>query len=622
MADIIQLLPEFVANQIAAGEVVNRPSSAVKELLENSIDAKSSHIQLIIEDGGKTLIQVIDNGVGMSARDTVQCFLKHATSKIKAAEDLFNIRTMGFRGEALSSISSVAHIELKTKPADQDLGTLLTIKGGDILSQEECACEKGTSFAVRNLYYNTPARRQFLKINSTEFRYIEEEFLKVALSNPQIGFSLHNDGVKLYDFTPCKLNQRILQLFGNSFQSRLVPIEQNLSDIKIHGYICKAEYASKNRSKQYLFVNNRYIKHKGLNHAIESAFSEILPTKNYPVYFIFMEVDPTKIDVNIHPTKTEVRFADEKLIYGLLLSSAKYAIGIHNLKPSLDFEASKELEIPIGPRDYFPPAPSIKVNPDYNPFNLRTQKPTSPVKGKNYLENLSEFFKGNTQEHAIASQYENTIAKAPVYNQEELFVQENIHEYLPSQTLQYKSSYIVYTEEQGILIVDQQAAHERILYEHYLHSGIDSPLISQRTLFPQTLEFSSSHADLIKDIKGDLSLLGWDIEWLGDCSFVVNSMPVETPEDNLQVHIENILDGFKFGLMQPQADKSKLLASAMAKQLAVKRGHKLTPLEMTEILQQLFACKYPKTSPSNQKTFNIIKHRQILDLFVSNENLI
>ncbi|MEG1572665.1 MAG: DNA mismatch repair endonuclease MutL [Bacteroidales bacterium] len=645
MSDLIHLLPDFVANQIAAGEVVNRPSAAVKELLENAIDAGATQIELIIQEAGRTLIQIIDNGCGMSPADASKCFLRHATSKIKEAHDLYAIRTMGFRGEALASIAAIAKIELKTRLANEELGYCVTLEGSEIKEESPCQCNAGTSIAVKHLYYNTPARRQFLKNNETEFHYIEEDFFKIALANPGIKFIFYKDDKKIYNLEPSHLNHRIVQLMGSIFQSRLVKVDESLTEISIAGYICKPDYSTKNRNKQYLFVNGRYIKHLGLNHAIETAFKDLLPQKSYPVYFLFLEVDPKSIDINIHPTKTEIRFADEKMIYGILLSIVKHAIGIHSIPPSIDFDLTNQFAPTPLPDGYIPPPPDLHFNPKYNPFDtpslesLLSQQNAQPssvnekwVKDTNLSANVNSY-----QNPYGFSKLSNRSKEAYLDNFAEIHSTQNILEptttissqiCLPLDTdmqntqeqaarvFQIQQTYIVASLRSGIVIIDQQAASERILFERFKEKDSHNRILSQRSLFPQTLEFSPSNTEILIDLKEELLILGWDIEGLGQCSFVVNGTPPEVNNEEVGLALEAILDNYKELLMHPHREKKTDVASSVAKQLSIKKGKFLNVEEMLYIIDQLFACVYAEKSPSGKKTFWVLSTDQIAEQFL------
>src|SRR6202012_2929478 len=373
MSDIIQLLPDAVANQIAAGEVVQRPASAVKELIENAIDAGADKIQLILKDAGKSLIQVIDNGAGMSVTDARMCFERHATSKIRKAEDLFAIRTMGFRGEAMASIAAIAQVELKTRRHEDEVGTCITIEGSEVISQEACSANTGTSISVKNLFYNTPARRNFLKSNPVEMRYIIDELQRVALANPQIFFTLHHNGQEVYHLPGTTLKQRIIHLFGNNYNERLVPVEEDTIVVKLHGFVGKPEYAKRTRGEQFFFVNNRFIKDAYLTHAVLLAFKELLPEDTFPLYVLFIDIDPAKIDINVHPTKTEIKYQDEQTIYAIIRSAVKRSLGRYNITPSLDFDQENSIEHLVTPKpleEIVPP--TITFNPNYNPFDTDT----------------------------------------------------------------------------------------------------------------------------------------------------------------------------------------------------------------------------------------------------------
>lgn len=645
MSDIIRLLPDFVANQIAAGEVVNRPSAAVKELLENAIDAGASEIELIIQEAGRTLIQVTDNGCGMSPTDAAKCFLRHATSKIKEAEDLYAIRTMGFRGEALASIAAIAKIELKTRMATEELGTCVLLEGSEIREETACQCKAGTSVAVKHLYYNTPARRQFLKNNETEFRYIEEEFFRIALANPGIKFTFYKDDKKIYTLEPSHLNHRIVQLMGSVFQSRLVKVDESLTEVSIAGYICKPDYSTKNRNRQYLFVNGRYIKHLGLNHAIEAAFKDLLPIKSYPAYFLFLEVDPKTIDINIHPTKTEIRFSDEKMIYGILSSIVKHAIGINNLPPSIDFDLTNQFAPPPMPEGYIPPPPDIRLNPAYDPFNTPSMETLLEQKASKYV-GLNEQWVKNTNVHANINSYQNPSGFSSLSNGSkdayldnfaEIHSTQNIAESFTtmasqmsfpleeetqnqdgnaSRVFQIQQSYIVASLRSGLIIIDQEAAHERILFERFKEKDSHNRILSQRSLFPKTIDFSPSNTEILIDLKEELLILGWDIEWLGRCNFVINGTPPDVSDEETPLILEAILDNYKELLMHPHREKKSDVASSAAKQLSVKKGVFLSKEEMLHIIDQLFACGYAEQSPSGSKTFWILSTQEIGERFL------
>jgi DNA mismatch repair protein MutL len=597
MSDVIRLLPDSVANQIAAGEVVQRPSSAVKELLENAVDAGSTEIQLIVKDAGKTLIQVIDNGKGMSETDARLSFERHATSKIRDTQDLFAIQTMGFRGEALASIASVAQVELKTRQADEELGTKIQIEGSETKSQEACQCSKGTSVAVKNLFFNVPARRQFLKSDNVEFNHISEEFFRVALIHPHCKFSFHHNEKYLLHLEPSSFKERIVSIFGDVYKKRLVPIEQTVNYVKISGFICKPEFAveTKKNSKQYFFVNNRFIRHAYLNHAISQAFNELIAKENFPSYFIHFEVDPKNIDINIHPTKTEIKFLDEKLIYGVLLAAVKKSIGVFNLSPSLDFSTNPEYQPDILPKDYTPQAPTIRLNPNYNPFEKTnfSEHRKKQLSQQAYLESFELLQKPT--ETGVQKEIEHTI--------------EDDNAYFDS--FQFSNKYLVVDTRSGLLLVDQQRAHERILFEQFQKQTANPQQVSQHKLFPQSLDFSATNTEILNEVLTNLRDLGWDIESLGHHSFVVNATPCDVKESDVQNVLESVLENFKSGVMLNRNDKQTNLAVSMACGMAIKSGVTLDKSEQKHLLTQLFACQIPQLSPKGKPVFSVLSEDEI-----------
>lgn len=615
MPDIIQLLPDHIANQIAAGEVVQRPSSVVKEMLENSIDAEAKSIELIIKDAGRTLIQVIDNGKGMSATDARMSFERHATSKIRKAEDLFAIFTMGFRGEALASIAAVAHVELKTKLHNDELGTEICIEGSEIKSQSPCACPSGSSIAVKNLFFNIPARRNFLKSDTIEYNHILEEFNRIALIHPEISFTVYNNGKQVIALPASVYKLRIIALFGNSFQSKLVPVEENTQNIKISGFLVTPDGARKTRGNQYFFVNKRFIKHPYLHHAIEKAFAELLPQGYIPGYFISLEVDPNTIDINIHPTKTEIKFSDEKLMYGFLNSCIRKTLGINNLTPSLDFNQEQYLNVDQMPKDYIPKAPTLNLNPSYNPFS--NPNPTKIAfsdrdnisfnkQEESFLQ--SDFNVENTHSQLIPSTESNSIQSS----MDLISASENDYN---ASIFQFNRKYIVTKLKSGILVIDQQAAHERILFERYLLRFEQSTTIIQQTLFPQTLTYNLSDAELIHELKPELFRLGFDIQKVNETAYIVNGSPSDVEEGDIKTIIDGILENFKSNLMSKNLEKDVNISLSLAKISAVKRGQILKEVEMQNIIDELFACQINELSPTGNKIFITISESQLTQLF-------
>ena len=595
MSDVIRLLPDSVANQIAAGEVVQRPASAVKELLENAVDAGSTEIQLIVKDAGKTLIQVIDNGKGMSETDARLCFERHATSKIRETQDLFAIQTMGFRGEALASIASIAQVELKTRQADQELGTKIRIEGSEVKSQNPCQCSKGTSVAAKNLFFNVPARRQFLKSDNVEFKHISEEFYRVALTHPHLKFSFYHNEKCLYNLEATTFKERIVALFGDVYKKRLVPIEQAVSHVKISGFICKPEHATKTKGEQYFFVNNRFIRHHYLSHAVSRGFEELIAEKTYPPYFIKFEIDPKNIDINIHPTKTEIKFLDEKLIYGVLLAAVKKSIGVFNLAPSLDFSTNPKYQPDVLPKDYTPKTPTIRLDPSYNPFektNFSEQR-KKQLDQQAYLESFELLQKPTVP--CVQKEIEHTIEDDNVC----------------FDSLQFSKKYLIVDTRSGLLLVDQQRAHERVLFERFQKQITERQTVSQQKLFPQSLDFSAANAETLNDVLPVLKGLGWDIESLGHYSFALNATPCDVKEGEVQSVLEAILEDYKSGIMLNRSDKQTNLAVSMACGMAVKSGVTLDKAEQKHLLDQLFACQVPQLSPKGKPVFSVLSEDEL-----------
>ncbi|MCM1042236.1 MAG: DNA mismatch repair endonuclease MutL [Bacteroides sp.] len=616
MESVINILPEFVANQIAAGEVVNRPASAVKELLENAVDAGSSKIELHLTDGGRTLIQVADNGCGMNAEDAERCFMPHATSKLAKADDLHHIRTMGFRGEALASIAAVAQVELQTRREEDETGTRVCIEGNKVTQKESCACAQGTNICVRNLYFNTPARRQFLKSDEVEYRYAEEEFNRIALAQPGICFQLYRNEQKINHLEASNLNRRIVQLFGKAFENRLVKIAQEVPGLKVAGYICTPDYSVKGRGKQYLFVNRRIIRHGGISNLIERAYQGLLPEGKSPAFFIHLEMEPEEIDVNIHPTKTEIRFKNQDFIYKVLFAAVKYALGVNQVSDSIDFGSEQALPYRYRPQGYVPEAPKVRLNPDYNPF-------TNPAPATDPTPDYREAYARN-----FALMQENMqVASAPVQMLldcvDEVQADTRIEtpgEPTPPATaervriFQLFDSYIVTPLKSGLALIDQQAASERVIYNSYSEPE-NGNIPSQRTLFPQTVELSASDAQTVKEIKDELGTLGWAVEWIGGNSFMVNAMPQGVEESRTRQILEEIASACAGRSLQTEAEKRQSIALAAAKELAIKKGTPLSQEEILYLTTQLFSGPAPELSPSGKRVIRILDKAAVEGLF-------
>lgn len=597
MPDIIHLLPDSVANQIAAGEVVQRPASAVKELMENALDAGGSKIKLIVKDAGKTLIQVIDNGCGMSETDARMSFERHATSKIQKADDLFAIRTMGFRGEALASIAAIAQVELKTRRIGDDVGVQIDIEGSEIKRQETVSCAEGTSISVKNLFFNIPARRNFLKTDSVELRHIIDEFHRVSIPNPEIAFSFHHNNTEIFHLEAGSMKQRLMGLFGSSYNSRLVPVEENTGIVKIKGFVIKPDFAKKTRGEQFFFLNKRFIKNSYLHHAVQSAFEQLLPTDSFASYFLMLDVDPKSIDINIHPTKTEVKFEDEKAIYAFLRSAVKKSLGQFNISPSLDFDQEAHLyNMPLKPVDGIYKQPTIKVDENYNPF--KTEKKETAERELSNKANWEKLYSRH-----VDNQLEFEIKKEEETQQTINTDWDNdLHESNKKSTYQLHNKYILTHIKTGFMVIDQQGAHERILYERILEGFEKHKSATQQELFPKTIELNTPDFELVKELQSEIQSMGFDISEFGKNTFVIHGVPADTSDYDSVKLLEGLLENYKQNLLELKSDKRENLARSMARNTAIKSGRALTQEEMQNIIDELFACKMPYSTPSGKPT--------------------
>ena len=603
MADIIQLLPDHVANQIAAGEVVQRPASVVKELLENAIDADATVIKLIIKDAGKTLIQVIDNGKGMSTTDARLSFERHATSKIKSAEDLFQLHTKGFRGEALASIAAIAHVELKTKQDNEDLGSTIIIEGSEVKSQEVVVTPKGTSLSVKHLFFNIPARRNFLKSNTVELRHIIDEFHRVALAHPSISFSMFSNGSETFNLPESNYRQRIVNIFGTKTNEKLVPVEESTEVLTISGFVGKPEFAKKSRNEQFFFVNNRFIKSAYLNHAINSAFEGLLKDGAQPSYYLNLTVNPQTIDINIHPTKTEIKFDDEHTLYAILRSAVKHSLGQFNIAPVLDFDRDANLDTPYSYQQKG--MPSVEVDRSFNPFKEDTPKVKNVTNYKKepvttasweslYVGLESKGTKTNTEFSEVHFESEP--------NTESFFKNENEVETKQS-TYQLNNKFIISTIKSGMLVIDQHRAHQRVLYEDYLRHITIKEGVSQQLLFPLELHFSMQEIALINQLKDDLESTGFVFQSIKNETVEITGVPVNVPESEVSIILEQLISDVENEVPDSNFSATDLLAKSMAKSLAIKTGQSLTNTEQEHLVNRLFACKEPNVSPTNRTTF-------------------
>lgn len=611
MGNVINLLPDAVANQIAAGEVIQRPASVVKELMENSIDSGADKVQLIIKDAGKTLIQVIDNGCGMTEQDARMSFERHATSKINTAQDLFALCTKGFRGEALASICAVAHVEMKTKRTKDELGFLLVNEGSKITTQEPAAIADGTSISVKNIFFNIPARRKFLKSNTVETRHIIDEFQRVALIHPEISFVLVNNDNEVYHLEAGTFRQRIVSIFGKNYNERLVPIEEDTDIVKITGFIGKPEFAKKTRGEQFFFVNNRFIKNSYLNHAIAQAMDDLLPPNGFPTYFIQLEIDPAEIDINIHPTKTEIKFGDEKPIYAILRATTKKSLNKYSVAPTLDFNQENSFDTPAFKSGEIISAPEIKVNPNFNPFEQEEAEKqsknwssgssfkTSSSKGNFEWKNIYEDSKDlknesfdDLFEEIEFEEDKNEQVQLEDQNQEEFHFIKQVY-----------GKFILTLKGGEMIYIDQKRAHERILYEYFTQALKDQKINSQQLLFPETITLQAADAELLRSMLPELQQMGIDINQFGKDDFVVNGLPADLHELNATQLIEQLLEQFKLNYDEVKIDKRDALAKNLSRNISIKRGQKLEIEEMKSLVEQLFQCDSPLINPNGKSTF-------------------
>jgi len=614
MSDIISLLPDAVANQIAAGEVVQRPASAVKELMENSIDAGADKIQLVIKDAGKSLIQVIDNGCGMSNTDARLCFERHATSKIKLAEDLFAIRTMGFRGEAMASIAAIAQVELKTRRHEDELGTCIEIEGSKVISQEPVAVSPGTSICIKNLFYNIPARRNFLKSNSVELKHIVDEFQRLALANPGIFFSLHHDGNEIFHLPSSGLKQRIIHVFGSSYNQRLVPVEEETSIINLKGFVGKPEFAKKTRGEQYFFVNKRFIKDPYLNHAVMGAYNELLPLDNFPLYVLFIDIDPAKIDINVHPTKTEIKYQDDRSIYAIVRSAVKRSLGRYNITPTLDFDQETGFNQMISPKPLDEiVAPSINFNPSFNPFDVGKQEKSGTGGGFSKNHSSSQGLKNPNWETLYEISNKAEVSQLHLHKEDDDAAIE-----VPSEKLifQIHNRLIISQIKSGFIVIEQQSAHERVLYERFIQQLDTHKGASQQSLFPQTVTLSQADFELIQDILPHIETLGFQIRPFGKTSFVVEGVPADIGPGLSETQVlEQLLETYKNYQSADRLSKRESLARSLARNAAIKSGTLLNKESMVDLIDQLFACESPNVSLSGKPIIITFTLKELLEKF-------
>lgn len=604
ITDIIQLLPDAVANQIAAGEVIQRPASLVKELVENAIDAGSTNIQIIVKDSGRTLIQIIDNGSGMSETDARLSFERHATSKIRSATDLFAIRTMGFRGEALASIAAVAQVEMKTKRKVDDVGTCIEISGSVVESQQPCNCSDGSSFSVKNLFFNVPARRKFLKSNNVEFRHILDEFHRIVLANPDITFSLFHNNEEIYNLPATSLKQRIVTAISKNLNQSLIAINTETSLINIRGFIGKPEFAKKSSGEQYFFVNNRYMKNPYFYRAVLNAYERILPPETQPSFFLFFNVNPENIDINIHPTKTEIKFTDENAIFQIIQAAVRETLGKHNVVPSIDFEIESLVEIPQLTKDTDIVAPDVHINHEFNPFAKQKTKFSSSVsyfdsQNKSNLKHWEKLYEDVGKKDFPD---ENIPAMPQVESDNLIQLATNAH----SNFFQFKTKYILTPVKSGLMVIDQKRAHERILYEKYVATLELRAGFSQRILFPKTFDLNTLDASILQDITDDLHVLGFEISELGKNTFAINGIPADFEIADPEGFLISMLDYFKNCEADIKISAREKIALSLAKANAIWYNKPLTVEQMQNLCDNLFACSVPNYTADGNLIVTVI----------------
>ena len=618
MADIITLLPENIANQIAAGEVIQRPASAVKELLENAVDAGATEIRLFVNDAGKALIQVIDNGKGMSETDARMSFERHATSKIKNIDDLFHIKTMGFRGEALASIAGVAQVELKSKKTGESIGTFIEIENSVVKNQEPVAMEEGTNISMKNLFFNVPARRNFLKSNASELRHIIDEFIRVAMAFPSLFFSLTSNGQEVFHLEKGSLKQRIIQILGNNYSAKLVSVKEETDYLDIYGFVGKPETAKKTRSDQYFFVNNRFIKSPYLNHAVMNAFSDMIAKDSFPMYTLFIDIDPSRLDINVHPTKQEIKFEDEKLIYAFVQSAVKHSLAQYSVTPTLDFDLDVSIQQTDAVSKPFTSEKQLSATGSslYKTFTQKNQ--AHFIESKSSLESWD----GNLKKNAFDDSFANHLEKPKSENQETFaspfknIMQVSGNKNPTSEDLiQIHKSFIIAQNENGFIVIHQQNAHERVLYERFSEAMKGKPIAIQRSLFPAAIELAPPDAVLLTELLPDLHILGYQVEPFGNNSFVIQGSPADVPDGNEQNSLEKILEQYKHFNTDMNFSKREKLLRSMAWQQSIKAGVFLSEKEMKSLVDDLFSCQINNTTPNGKPVFLEFKKEELSKMF-------
>ena len=603
MSDIIQLLPDSVANQIAAGEVIQRPASVVKELVENALDAGASEITVHVKDAGRTLIQITDNGCGMSPTDARMAFERHATSKISSANDLFCIRTMGFRGEALASIAAIADVELRTKKMEDEVGTFIHIIGSEVKTQEPTAGNNGTSFTIKNLFFNVPARQKVLKGNTTEIKHIIWEIQRIAIPNPEIKISLFHNNSPVYELPKTKHRKRIVDLFGKSVNQSLVQVNEKTSLVNIYGFVGQPKFARKTIGEQFFFVNGRFMRHPYFNKAIMQAYQQLLPPDTFPSYFLFLEIDPGNIDINVHPTKTEIKFENERDIWQIIHAAVRESLGKHNVVPSIDFDQSGNIDIPVPQRSFENiQFPEIRVNPDYNPFETGKSISTgsfgkTPTEKKNF-DRWEDLYTGTQLK--LKPEPENATE-----NEDVIFSLPSV-QFSGKKTLQLKQKYILTPVKSGLMVIDQKRAHERILFEKFMEVLKSDSVASQQMLFPQTIELNPADAAILQSILPELLSLGFDIRDFGKNTFIISGTPGVLDVSSPELVVEKLLEEYKNSPVDARSKAKEQIAISLSKASSLDYGTDLKQEEIDHLIDNLFACATPNFSPEGKKVLTII----------------
>ncbi|SKC16508.1 DNA mismatch repair endonuclease MutL [Dyadobacter psychrophilus] len=623
-SDIIQLLPDSIANQIAAGEVVQRPASVVKELMENAIDAKANHVQVILKEAGRTLIQIIDDGSGMSETDARMSFERHATSKIRQSEDLFRIRTMGFRGEALASIAAIAQVELRTRQEFDELGTMIRIDGSEIKAQEAVACLKGTNLSVKNLFFNVPARRNFLKSNSVEMRHVLDEFQRVALAHPQVAFTLHHNDTEVFNLQSGKLVKRIVDIYGKSYREQLAFCQEDTSYISVRGYIGKPEFARKTRGEQFFFVNDRYIKHSYMHHAVISAFDGTIPEGSHPFYVLFIEIDPSHIDINIHPTKTEIKFDDERSVYAIVMAAVKKAVGVYNLSQSIDFDDNINFLNPTVSDQNHNLIPRT-VMPDW----AAQSKKSEGGQSRSNLTNWNKLFEGlqNTEDRnreLAAFETNATTVSRPSFQEQPKTIASKVNRMAlevisapesDAVLFQLHNRYILSQVKDGIMLIDQKAAYERILYERYRKMLTNRNGACQQLLFPKTIRLTHSDMQLVNETKKEIRSLGFEFDEFGSNELIIRGIPADLPEESEQDLFEELIEQLKQSYSDLKLNKPESLSRSLARRFSVRYAVKLSFVEIHTLIDQLFASTDPNRTPSGEAIIVLLTMDKLTSIF-------